>query len=120
ATYPTPLTLRDIIAAYGQPTHIQAGAIPTAAQSTQAINYLLVIFYKPQRLKLIVQEGAPSIPSLDPDMAIASFAIDAPDHDILTSLDERTLASQGIVSWQGFHEFMFYCRDLINGESCQK
>src|SRR6266508_6158087 len=120
ATYPTQVKLSDIIASYGQPTYIQAGAIPPQVQSTQATNYLLVIFYKQQHIKLIVQEGAPTIPSLDPDMAIASFAIDAPEQDILTSLDDRALASQGIVSWQGFHDFMFYCRNLINGESCQK
>lgn len=120
ATYPTPLKLSDIITAYGQPTHIQAGALPTSAQSTHRFNYLLVLFYKSQRLKLIVQEGAPSVPPLNSDMTIASIAIDAPDQDILSSTDDRTLASQGVIPWQGFHDFMFYCRNLINGQTCQK
>lgn len=98
-------TLRDVINAYGQPSHI------VAVESPEFSWYSVSIIYESRGLVLKKEARLPIELDENMDFWQAVFS-DDPLHEGIGQFDDKTL-----LSWQGIREFAFYCR-YENGSFC--
>jgi hypothetical protein len=110
---PEKVFLRDVIAAYGEPTHLEARA---AYDPSGRITSWLRVLYVNQGFGL-----AGEVPiTIDSNMAFNSVFFFSPGMDSFTQLfPEYKSLPELIVPWQGPQSFEFYCRDEYDGKACR-
>jgi hypothetical protein len=114
AVFPTTFHLREIIAAYGEPSHI----IPSVAifqdpHSPQAAKtYNLVVVYLSRGFYLTIGKPQIAKPAIAPDLELHGRVT----FFVPTTAGLDTVAPPGwwdstdLVPWQGFHDFDWYCQ----------
>jgi hypothetical protein len=109
--FPTSFRLQNVIAAYGNPSHV----IATAFRSPDLggpISYDLSIIYLPLGLRLHTSSTSKPITlNADTKFEDVSFS-DTNDKDL-------TAPQKFLVPWVGIKSFDFYCRDEENGNACR-
>jgi hypothetical protein len=99
--------LTDIFKAYGEPSHVNAFHQYTSGNAPQV--YFVKFVYLSQGF-LIEQRTGDKYPELTSDMEVENpefFVPDAKGYDAF-----RSPGSYGLVAWEGFKSFLFYCRDV--------
>jgi hypothetical protein len=114
-----PIPLREIVAQYGEPSHILAGFIPQPTLMNQS-GYLLTLYFKKYNFQAIWLAQGSDAPSLNEDTHIHLITITDPRRDSLVATDDQALKNQGILPWSGFRDFHEYCMNLMYGGRCQK
>ena len=108
---PTSFKLQDVIAAYGNPSHVIAAA-SRSPDFGGPISYDLSIIYLPLGLRLHTSSsGEPT--TLNADTKFEDVTFSEPDRK------ELTAPQKFLVPWVGIKSFDFYCRDEENGNACR-
>jgi hypothetical protein len=108
--FPASFELRDVIQAFGEPSHVLAAAShgPDVGSS---ISYILWIVYQSQGLAL--RTTGRSKPVLGADMLLNHVVFFDP-------LDEGFIGpAEWLVPWQGIRDFESYCHDNESGRACR-
>lgn len=107
--------LKDIIDAYGEPTHVEALLIPN-----NGIHYSIRFYWLSQGLSVGPPSSSKSynlsadMPISDSDGAIQLLGIQHAEE--LNGLNGGK--SYFLVPWQGYKDFAFYCRNYLDGTPC--
>lgn len=112
-SYPTRFRFHDVIAVYGEPSHVMASAgYPPDFGSP--IGYSLLIFYKNKGLVFAGGYDVDNLgkPILSLDMSVGSPGFYEPTSSGFdAAFRVYAAAPKKLVEWQGFKGFDFYCRD---------
>jgi len=115
--YLPPCKLRDVIQAYGDPSHVAATSYYPSDSSDMF--YSLSILYLSQGF-ILFSEGGRSKPILSEDTSLESVIFFAPG---IEGLQKASLALaidlERFAPWQGIKDFDFYCRDM-KGRPCSQ
>ena len=117
--YPTDFSLRDVIGAYGPPSHIIATASKggfVGESDPERLDYSLMIVYMQQGF--ILSANVEGKPILNEDLRVIHPVFFPPNEQGFTSLFPLHPPEE-LVPWQGFKDFAFYCRDWDAGRICQ-
>ncbi|HLF27419.1 MAG TPA: hypothetical protein VJG32_13885 [Anaerolineae bacterium] len=107
--FPTSFELRDVIQAYGDPSHVLAAA-GHGPDFGSGISYDLWIVDQSQGFA--VRTGGHSKPVLGADMLLNDVVFfDPADMGFISP-------SEWLVPWQGIRDFEFYCHDEESGRAC--
>lgn len=109
----TPFILKDIIAQYGEPSHVIAAA-ETLGLPKPGIGRRLDLIYQPSGFAVSVTD-IPRV--LSPTMNTVHPMFFSPNE-----LGRRTAiptAPEFVSHWQGFKEYSAYCSDSEGGKACQ-
>jgi hypothetical protein len=101
-------TLSEVIQAYGEPTHVVAGAGP--GLHGEPVFYSLQLLFARNGMK--VERGAAiyrEIPKLEPSMRFDRVTFSPVPDDPLIAYNQY---GEYIPRWEGFRDFAFYCRDI--------
>lgn len=112
--YDIAFNLKDIMQAYGEPSHVIATAFPNP-DINSGLTYSIKIVYINQGFALdmgVISKDGSNKPTLSADLSLTR-----PDF-FVPSVDGFATAYKGLqpqpkllVPWQGFKSFDFYCRD---------
>jgi hypothetical protein len=117
--YPNTFALQDVIAAYGNPSHIIAtkhiGGFPGESGPSD-VDYSIWVVYLEKGLLL----GAGGKHQLDihADLELSTPTFFAPGQATFTALFNQ-MESKALVPWQGYREFGFYCRTENTKDVCK-
>jgi hypothetical protein len=108
------ILLKDVIQAYGQPTHI---AVRAGYEEPGSVASSIQIVYASQGFWI----DTVSPRDIGPDLWLNSVSLFSPGIDNFAQLfpeykDNPTL----LVPWQGYQNFAFYCRDEYEGKACRE
>lgn len=117
-----PVRLGDVFSAYGEPSHIQAYAVP-GVDIGSGIYYGLSVIYENKGivLKLPNTQSPQEKPLINADTPMNVYFF-APSPGGLPSVAQGTLRlgyREFIVPWQGIRDFDFYCGDGMDGKVCR-
>lgn len=112
----TPFQLRDVMATYGDPSHIVA--IAQQPPDATTYSYDLWFIFLPQGLAL--RNGRPQKPDLGENMLIYQVIFFVPTLEGLeASIWITKEHPDWVIPWEGFKGFDYYCRDAVNGRACR-
>lgn len=118
--FSTSFKLSDIIKAYGDPSHVIVGY---ETHQGQIARYYIYIIYLMQGFVVSIPENNPIIPIISSDLLLEKPQFFIPNADGLEKIKPSLFSKNLLVSWQGFKDFRFYCREFenVNGtENCNK
>jgi hypothetical protein len=108
--FPTPISLHEVIQAYGEPSHVVATAYHGPDYGS-GVFYDLAIIYGSLGIRL--HTGGAFRPVLRDDMLFNDILFYDPS-------DKQFLEPQELlVPWQGMQDFSYYCRDQEDGQACR-
>ena len=105
--------LKDVIQAYGQPTHVAVGA---GYNEAGGVTSSIQIVYESQGFWI----DTVSPRDIGPDLWLNYVQLFSPGINKFTQFFPEYKANPDlIVPWQGYQSFEFYCRDEYDGKACQ-
>ncbi len=108
--FPTPISLHEVIQAYGEPSYVVATAYH-GPDFGSGIFYSLSIIYESLGIRLHI--GDAFKPVLSEEMLFSDVLFYDPS-------DEKFIKPQELlVPWQGIRDFSYYCRDQEGGQACR-
>jgi hypothetical protein len=115
--FPQQISLREVIQAYGEPSHVIAVANHNP-DSNSGISYSLLLVYLSHGF-VLGPEGFGK-PQLSIDMPLLAPTFFAPTEEGLATLfNEAGTNSEWLQPWQGLKDFDFYCRAPDGSNACQ-
>jgi hypothetical protein len=107
--YVQPFSLRAVLAAFGEPSHIIAGS-SCGVDAGSGVFYHLFLIYWERGLLLKAQPPAEihARPILSPDMLLDEVVFFAPDEAGLRSVISLSIAELSSRKWRGFESFDAY------------
>jgi hypothetical protein len=109
-----PILLKDVIQAYGQPTHV---AVSAGHDQAGGVTSSIQIVFVPQGFW--VNTISPRV--IGPDLWLNYVQLFSPGIENFTeSFSDYKSNPNLIVPWQGYQSFEFYCRDEYEGKACQE
>lgn len=109
----------ELIAAYGQPTHMDVTAGTIVDQHGLTFTYGVLVIWIDQGFALGV--GGFTKPNITNDLSLDGLRFFEPTLEKYAKTYPYPEANM-LVPWQGFKDFDFYCRDPYSksGEDCRK
>ena len=108
--------LQDVIAAYGEPTHIHAQA---ERNPDNTISYSLRILYRTRGI--LLSQGGNRKLDLTSNMTFDQITFFEPTDQALSMVLGGAAAHlEWLLPWQGIRDFDSYCRDTDGGRTCRE
>ena len=109
---PEAVILRDMMLAYGEPSHIVAYKF--SGYHGEGPFYLLSLIYKPQGFLVETAFLYDKKPSLSEELPFHKVYFSAAPENLVSG----ELGAAGVVPWEGFKDISYYCRDTEDGRLC--